>query len=123
MGYWSRSCWLIFSDLQIPNVYRACARHRDIVSGVCSAMTEVTPPAPEGHRALKSPAISFEFFPPKTEEMERGLWETIKRLAPLTPNFVSVTYGAGGSTRERTHSTIARILKETALLPAAHLAF
>jgi methylenetetrahydrofolate reductase (NADPH) len=84
-------------------------------------MTEVTPPAPEGHRALTSPAISFEFFPPKTEEMERSLWETINRLAPLAPNFVSVTYGAGGSTRERTHSTIARILKETSLTPAAHL--
>jgi methylenetetrahydrofolate reductase (NADPH) len=84
-------------------------------------MTEVTPPAPDGHRALTSPAISFEFFPPKTEEMERSLWETINRLAPLTPNFVSVTYGAGGSTRERTHSTIARILKETSLTPAAHL--
>ena len=84
-------------------------------------MTEVTPPAPDGHRALKSPAISFEFFPPKTEEMEKSLWETIKRLAPLSPNFVSVTYGAGGSTRERTHSTIARILNETDLLPAAHL--
>src|SRR3984885_5432185 len=84
-------------------------------------MTEVTPPAPDGHRPLKAPAISFEFFPPKTEEMERSLWETIKRLAPLAPNFVSVTYGAGGSTRERTHSTIARILRETALLPAAHL--
>jgi methylenetetrahydrofolate reductase (NADPH) len=84
-------------------------------------MTEVTPSAPDGHRALKSPAISFEFFPPKTEEMERSLWDTIKRLAPLTPNFVSVTYGAGGSTRERTHSTITRILAETDLLPAAHL--
>ncbi|MEH2563863.1 methylenetetrahydrofolate reductase [NAD(P)H] [Bradyrhizobium sp. AZCC 2289] len=84
-------------------------------------MTEVTPPAPDGHRALTSPAISFEFFPPKTEEMERSLWETINRLAPLAPNFVSVTYGAGGSTRERTHSTIARILKETSLTPAAHL--
>src|SRR5881396_2553917 len=84
-------------------------------------MTEVTPPASDGHRALKTPAISFEFFPPKTEEMEKSLWETIKRLAPLTPNFVSVTYGAGGSTRERTHSTIARILAETELLPAAHL--
>ena len=67
------------------------------------------------------PTISFEFFPPKTEEMERSLWETIKRLAPLAPNFVSVTYGAGGSTRERTHSTIARILSETDLMPAAHL--
>jgi methylenetetrahydrofolate reductase (NADPH) len=83
-------------------------------------MTEVTPPAPDGHRALKSPDISFEFFPPKTEEMEKSLWETIKRLAPLTPNFVSVTYGAGGSTRERTHSTIARIPAETDLTPAAH---
>src|ERR1700751_4920536 len=69
----------------------------------------------------KRPAISFEFFPPKTAEMEKSLWETINRLAPLAPNFVSVTYGAGGSTRERTHSTIARILKEPALLPAAHL--
>src|SRR5437762_1568431 len=84
-------------------------------------MTEVTPPLSDGHRALKTPAISFEFFPPKSEEMERNLWETIKRLAPLAPNFVSVTYGAGGSTRERTHSTIARILVETELLPAAHL--
>jgi methylenetetrahydrofolate reductase (NADPH) len=84
-------------------------------------MTEVTPPAPDGHRALKSPNISFEFFPPKTEEMEKSLWETIKRLSPLAPNFVSVTYGAGGSTRERTHATIARILAETDLVPAAHL--
>src|ERR1700674_20702 len=84
-------------------------------------MTEVTPPTSHRPRALKSPAISFEFFPPKTEEMERNLWETIKRLAPLAPSFVSVTYGAGGSTRERTHSTIARILSETGLLPAAHL--
>ena len=84
-------------------------------------MTEVTSPAPDGHRALKSPAISFEFFPPKTEEMEKSLWETIKRLAPLAPSFVSVTYGAGGSTRERTHATIARILAETSLMPAAHL--
>ncbi|HEX3113976.1 MAG TPA: methylenetetrahydrofolate reductase [NAD(P)H] [Bradyrhizobium sp.] len=84
-------------------------------------MTEVTLPVSDGHRALKSPAISFEFFPPKTAEMEGGLWETIKRLAPLAPGFVSVTYGAGGSTRERTHSTIARILAETDLTPAAHL--
>lgn len=68
-----------------------------------------------------APTISFEFFPPKTEEMERSLWDTIKRLEPLNPSFVSVTYGAGGSTRERTHSTISRILGETALVPAAHL--
>jgi methylenetetrahydrofolate reductase (NADH) len=82
-------------------------------------MTEVTPK--DGPSVLGSPAISFEFFPPKTEEMERNLWDTIKRLAPLQPRFVSVTYGAGGSTRERTHSTIARILAETDLTPAAHL--
>lgn len=77
--------------------------------------------APVATQPAKRPAISFEFFPPKTEEMERNLWDTITRLAPLTPNFVSVTYGAGGSTRERTHSTISRILSETALTPAAHL--
>ncbi|TNE35789.1 MAG: methylenetetrahydrofolate reductase [NAD(P)H] [Alphaproteobacteria bacterium] len=64
---------------------------------------------------------SFEFFPPKTEEMERTLWASIERLAPLNPSFVSVTYGAGGSTRERTHATVERILKETNLKPAAHL--
>ncbi len=80
-------------------------------------MTSETP----GAQTQKLPAISFEFFPPKTEEMERNLWEVISRLAPLTPNFVSVTYGAGGSTRERTHSTITRILSETNLTPAAHL--
>jgi methylenetetrahydrofolate reductase (NADPH) len=84
-------------------------------------MAEISSCRADGHPAAKSPAISFEFFPPKTEEMERSLWETISRLAPLTPNFVSVTYGAGGSTRERTHSTIARILSETHLTPAAHL--
>ena len=65
--------------------------------------------------------VSIEFFPPKTEEMEKNLWEAIGRLAPLNPNFVSVTYGAGGSTRERTHSTVKRIVNETALTPAAHL--
>jgi len=65
--------------------------------------------------------VSFEFFPPKTEEMEKSLWEAIARLAPLSPDFVSVTYGAGGSTRERTHSTVRRILAETPLTPAAHL--
>ncbi|MBX9991334.1 methylenetetrahydrofolate reductase [NAD(P)H] [Phreatobacter oligotrophus] len=65
--------------------------------------------------------VSFEFFPPKTEEMEQTLWESIERLAPLEPSFVSVTYGAGGSTRERTHATVSRIVKETNLKPAAHL--
>ena len=84
-------------------------------------MTEISPAAPEMSHLVVRPTISFEFFPPKTPEMERGLWETIQRLAPLSPQFVSVTYGAGGSTRERTHSTIARILSETSLQPAAHL--
>jgi len=65
--------------------------------------------------------VSFEFFPPRTPEMERDLWHAISRLAPLGPTFVSVTYGAGGSTRERTHSTIERIIAETDLVPAAHL--
>jgi len=65
--------------------------------------------------------VSFEFFPPKNEKMEQTLWESIKTLEPLSPRFVSVTYGAGGSTRERTHATVERILKETALTPAAHL--
>jgi methylenetetrahydrofolate reductase (NADPH) len=65
--------------------------------------------------------VSFEFFPPKTEKMEQTLWESIKTLEPLHPRFVSVTYGAGGSTRERTHATVERILEETALTPAAHL--
>ena len=65
--------------------------------------------------------VSFEFFPPKTEEMENNLWEAVARLSPLAPNFVSVTYGAGGSTRERTHATVRRIVTETALAPAAHL--
>jgi methylenetetrahydrofolate reductase (NADPH) len=65
--------------------------------------------------------VSFEFFPPKTDEMEQTLWESIARLAPLGPNFVSVTYGAGGSTRERTHATVKRLLAATSLVPAAHL--
>jgi methylenetetrahydrofolate reductase (NADPH) len=65
--------------------------------------------------------VSFEFFPPKDEAMEKTLWESIERLAPLAPSFVSVTYGAGGSTRERTHATVKRLLAETPLTPAAHL--
>ena len=67
------------------------------------------------------PRISFEFFPPKTPEMEERLWAAVKRLEPLRPRFVSVTYGAGGSTRERTHATVRRIREETPLEPAAHL--
>ncbi len=68
-----------------------------------------------------TPLVSFEFFPPKTEAMEQTLWQAIQRLAPLGPRFVSVTYGAGGSTRARTHATVRRILEETNLTPAAHL--
>jgi methylenetetrahydrofolate reductase (NADPH) len=75
-------------------------------------------PSRRQHKAIE---VSFEFFPPKTEEMETALWESIERLAPLRPKFVSVTYGAGGSTRERTHSTVARIVRETSIKPAAHL--
>jgi methylenetetrahydrofolate reductase (NADH) len=67
------------------------------------------------------PLLSFEFFPPKTEALEHQLWTCIRRLEPLAPRFVSVTYGAGGSTRERTHATVARIVRETGLVPAAHL--
>src|SRR5215813_9585351 len=91
--------------------------------------------AAEGGRLMNSPVrlsrytrsdsrrieVSFEFFPPNTEEMDKILWESIERLKPLAPNFVSVTYGAGGSTRERTHATVKRILAETMLTPAAHL--
>ena len=84
----------------------------------------------EARRALDAPLfadlagdaqVSFEFFPPKTEKMEETLWESIQALAPLGPRFVSVTYGAGGSTRERTHATVARIQRETPLSAAAHL--
>ena len=64
--------------------------------------------------------VSFEFFPPKTEKMAETLWKSVQRLEPLSPRFVSVTYGAGGSTRERTHSTVNRINTETSLSAAAH---
>jgi len=66
-------------------------------------------------------SVSFEFFPPKTEKMEEALWKAVRRLEPLKPRFVSVTYGAGGSTRERTHATVARLARDTSLIPAAHL--
>ncbi len=73
------------------------------------------------HSTCSGINVSFEFFPPQTAEMEQILWASITRLAPLCPEFVSVTYGAGGATRERTHATVARILKETTVRPAAHL--
>jgi methylenetetrahydrofolate reductase (NADPH) len=66
-------------------------------------------------------SLSFEFFPPNDPEMERTLWSSLQRLAPLEPRFVSVTYGADGSTRERTHNVVSRILRETRLTPAPHL--
>jgi len=65
--------------------------------------------------------VSFEFSPPKTAEAEENLWRCIRRLEPLQPDFVSVTYGAGGSTRDRTHATVKRMVEETSLSPAAHL--
>lgn len=93
------------------------------MTGEISALTEA-------RRILETPLyadlngdaqVSFEFFPPKTEKMEQTLWESIETLAPLEPRFVSVTYGAGGTTRERTHNTVARIAQETNIPAAAHL--
>ncbi|MBN8484009.1 MAG: methylenetetrahydrofolate reductase [Sphingomonadales bacterium] len=87
-------------------------------------------PSSEARRALATPlfaglegdiGVSFEFFPPKTERMGEILWESIATLAPLGPRFVSVTYGAGGTTRERTHATVERIVRETSIPAAAHL--
>jgi methylenetetrahydrofolate reductase (NADPH) len=72
-------------------------------------------------RAPQTTRVSFEFFPPKSDEAEETLWQSIRRLEPLEPSFVSVTYGAGGSTRERTHRTVKRIVDETSVAPAAHL--
>jgi len=79
------------------------------------------PVARAGRPGRLPPKISFEFSPPKTPEAEESLWQCIRRLEPLDPEFVSVTYGAGGSTRERTHRTVMRMLNETRLRPAAHL--
>ena len=85
-------------------------------------MTRVDPLAPPLFADVAGDvAVSFEFFPPKTEAMERTLWDSITALTPMGPRFVSVTYGAGGSTRERTHATVARIARETPLAAAAHL--
>lgn len=84
-------------------------------------MTTLTEPNAHAARRSGPLKVSFEFFPPKTPEMEESLWRSVMRLAPLGPRFVSVTYGAGGSTRERTHNTVVRILNETGLKPAAHL--
>ncbi len=93
-------------------------------------MTETLDPVHEAQTATDTPLFaslpgdiraSFEFFPPKSEKMEAQLWDAVQQLAPLDPSFVSVTYGAGGSTRERTHNTVARIIREAHLPTAAHL--
>lgn len=93
-------------------------------------MNAVEPALAKARRSLDIPLyadlprdaeVSFEFFPPKSEKMEQTLWASIQALAPLGPRFVSVTYGAGGSTRERTHATVERIVRETDVPAAAHL--
>ena len=82
----------------------------------------MTTPAPQHlPRNDSNLEVSFEFFPPKTDAMMEQLWQCVKRLEPLRPKFVSVTYGAGGSTRERTHSIVRRIQDETGIRSAAHL--
>src|SRR5690606_27060045 len=92
-----------------PKDRRAC---RESESG----MSEVNPlAAPLFADVAGDIDLSFEFFPPKTEKMEETLWESIQTLSPLAPRFVSVTYGAGGTTRERTHNTVARIARDTGI--------
>src|SRR5271163_4192887 len=71
--------------------------------------------------SMAIPVVSFEFFPPGDEPMAQQLWQAVLRLAPLQPNFVSITYGADGSTRERTHEFVQRVLRETDLRVAPHL--
>ena len=78
-------------------------------------------PLPARGAGSTPPALSFEFFPPRTEALEAQLWSCVRRLESLAPRFVSVTYGAGGTTQARTHATVSRLVRETSLMPAAHL--
>src|SRR5439155_14669881 len=98
-----------------------CQRSRSPAEGGMTAFEQLACHQPLFAEARGDIQVSFEFFPPKTEKMAETLWDSIQTLAPLHPRFVSVTYGAGGSTRERTHATVERILNETELTPAAHL--
>jgi methylenetetrahydrofolate reductase (NADPH) len=91
------------------------------IDRTAAAATALGPVARAGGRQNSRLNVSFEFSPPRSPEAEIGLWEAVRRLEPLNPEFVSVTYGAGGSTRERTHRTVSRLLTETRLSPAAHL--
>ncbi len=93
-------------------------------SGLMNVTRGGRPPSPAMMIAAPLPddvSVSFEFFPPKTDAAAETLWQAIKRLEPLNPSYVSVTYGAGGTTRERTHTTVSRIAHETGMAPAAHL--
>ncbi|MEO7027330.1 MAG: methylenetetrahydrofolate reductase [NAD(P)H] [Caulobacteraceae bacterium] len=91
------------------------------MNALARSISALGPVARAGGRSRGRPNVSFEFSPPKTPEAEELLWLAIRRLEPLAPDFISVTYGAGGSTRERTHRTVLRVLRETRLTPAAHL--
>jgi methylenetetrahydrofolate reductase (NADPH) len=104
--------------------YNASAPPKDALFSIRSMNMSVTS-SPNSNAAVESGSapirVSFEFSPPRTEAMSEQLWAAIERLAPLKPNFVSVTYGAGGSTRERTHDIVVRIQREKGLRAAAHL--
>lgn len=121
------------TSLRSGQLHETGGRHASVLDARRSAVRDGMPPlerwltgprvaglpAPSADRV--PPVLSFEFFPPKTEALEQQLWACIRRLETLRPSFVSVTYGAGGSTQARTHDTVERLVRETALTPAAHL--